>query len=89
MEIEQIIFSKEIEGKLLKIEISDFKNNSYIHFRWWYQSYDGEFLPSNEGVGFRLEVESVRTIVDNLSKLLTVADLELILRERKNQILPG
>lgn len=85
MEIEQVIFTKEIDDKLLKIEISEFKNNSYIHFRWWYQSYDGEFLPSNEGVGFRLEIESIRTIVDNLSKLLTISDLELILRERKNK----
>lgn len=87
METNEAIFSKEIDGKLLKIEISDFKENKYIHFRWWYQTYDGEFLPSNEGVGFSLEIESIRTIVANLAKLLTQADLELILSERKNKVI--
>lgn len=85
--IEQVVFSKEMDGKLLKIEVSKFKENNYVHFRWWYQSYDGEFLPSNEGIGFKLEVESIRVIVNNLSKMLTISDLEGILNERKNKVI--
>lgn len=81
----KIIYEKEIEGKQLRIEISSFRDKEYLHFRWWYESYDEGFLPSSEGVSVPLDLESVKLIVTELINILTIKDLEEILGKRKDQ----
>lgn len=83
-----VIFQKEIEGKQLRIEISEFKGKEYLHFRWWYESYDEGFLPSNEGISMPVDLEGIKTIVEEFTNLLPIKDLEEILGKRKNQRVP-
>lgn len=81
----KVIFQKQIEGKQLRIEVSEFKEKFYVHFRWWYESYDEGFLPSNEGVSMPVDLEGIKVIVEELTNLLSIKDLEEILVKRKNQ----
>lgn len=85
MDNSRIIFEKVVDGKQLRVEVSTFKDKEYLHFRWWYESYDEGFLPSNEGVSMPVDLESAKIIMSELASLLTIKDLEEILVKRKNQ----
>lgn len=82
--MEKIIYEKDQGDKQLKVEISHFKDKYYLNFRWWYLSYDEGYLPSDDGVNIPFDYETIKHLVNSLSKYLTVAELEVILDERKN-----
>lgn len=84
----KVIFQKEIEGKQLRVEISEFRDKEYLHFRWWYESYDEGFMPSNEGISMPVDLEGIKIIVEQFANLLPIKDLEEILVKRKDQRVP-
>jgi len=89
IKIEKLIFSKEIDDQLLKIEVTKFKDIDYIHFRWWYKTFDEEYLPSDKGISIPMNLESIKVIMQELSTLMSIKDIENLLHERKNTKIPG
>jgi hypothetical protein len=42
-------------GEIIRIELSEYKGNTYLNLRVWYTDKDGEYKPTQKGVSFTTE----------------------------------
>jgi hypothetical protein len=68
MESSEILYEKLIEENLdkgyqLKLVMTDFKEVLYLQIRKYFLSYEGEWLPSREGVSMPASIENVQNLL--------------------------
>lgn len=68
---EKIIFENEEKGFQYKLTVSEFRDVEYLHIRKYFLSYEGDYIPSNEGASFPATVENVFALLDGLLELVS------------------
>jgi Transcriptional Coactivator p15 (PC4) len=63
---EKIIAENIDKGTQLRLVISEFRDEQYLHLRKYYLSYEGEYVPSKEGASFPASISSVYALLDGL-----------------------
>jgi len=80
-----IQYSKVIEedmakGFQVRLVINDFKDTTYFQLRKYFLSYEGEWVPSREGVSIPASTENIYAILDGLFDICSKAEGEDIIR---------
>jgi len=79
-----ILYSKLIEENLekgyqIRLVVNDFKDITYIQLRKYFLSYEGEWIPSREGVSIPAGLENVYGLLDGLLDIVAQAEgIEII-----------
>ncbi len=86
-----ILFSKILQenddkGLQIRLVVNDFRDITYIQLRKYFLSYEGEWLPSREGVSFPLTIENSYFLLDGLLEILSKSEGEAIITKYYNQI---
>jgi hypothetical protein len=81
---ENILYSKTIEenmdkGFQVRLAVNDFRDTTYIQLRKYFLSYEGEWVPSREGVSIPASTENIYAILDGLFEICSVAEGEEII----------
>ena len=81
-----LIYEKVIHEDLnkfiqLRLVINEFRDIEYLHIRKYYMDFDGEWLPSSEGVSMPLDLSNVVELFDGLVEVLSIAESKTILEE--------
>lgn len=76
---ENILYSKTIEenmdkGFQVRLAVNDFRDTTYIQLRKYFLSYEGEWVPSREGVSIPASTENIYAILDGLFEICSVAE---------------
>ena len=76
---ENILYSKTIEenmdkGFQVRLAVNDFRDVTYIQLRKYFLSYEGEWVPSREGVSIPASTENIYAILDGLFEICSVAE---------------
>ena len=76
---ENILYSKTIEenmdkGFQVRLAVNDFRDTTYIQLRKYFLSYEGEWVPSREGVSIPASTENIYAILDGLLEICSVAE---------------
>jgi hypothetical protein len=66
---EKILFSNEDKNFDVRVVLSEFKGNEYLHVRKYFQSYEGDYLPSKEGISIPASLVNVYKLLDILIEL--------------------
>ncbi len=74
-----ILYSKLIEENLekgfqIRLVVNDFRDVTYIQLRKYFLSYEGEWLPSREGVSIPAGLENVYNLLDGLLDIVAQAE---------------
>jgi hypothetical protein len=82
---ENIQFSKIIDenmdkGFQIRLAVNDFRDTTYIQLRKFFLSYEGEWVPSREGVSIPASTENIYAILDGLFEICSVAEGEEIIK---------
>jgi len=80
-----IQYSKVIEenmekGFQVRLVINDFRDVVYFQLRKYFLSYEGEWVPSREGVSIPASTENIYAILDGLFEICSKAEGEDIIR---------
>jgi hypothetical protein len=82
---ENILYSKIIEenmdkGFQVRLAVNDFRDITYIQLRKFFLSYEGEWVPSREGVSIPASTENIYALLDGLFDICSQAEGEEIIR---------
>lgn len=64
----------------LKLTVSEFREKYYINIRKYFQSYEGEFVPSKEGVSMEANMENIYALLDGLFEIVSQGEATEIIK---------
>ena len=76
---DNIHYNKLIEenmekGFQVRLAVNDFRETTYIQLRKFFLSYEGDWVPSREGVSIPASTENIYAILDGLFEICSVAE---------------
>ena len=71
---EKIIFQNEEKGLQLRAVVSEFREVEYFHLRRYYLSYEGEYVPTKEGISMPMSIQNVYSLLDALVEICAKAE---------------
>lgn len=88
---ENIQFSKIIDenmdkGFQVRLVVNDFRDTTYIQLRKYFLSYEGEWVPSREGVSIPATTENIYGLLDGLFEICSVAEGKEIIEHYYNKV---
>lgn len=63
----------------LKLTVSEFREKYYVNIRKYFQSYDGDFVPSREGVSMEASMENIYALLDGLFDIVSQGEAREII----------
>ena len=86
-----IVYSKIIEenmdkGFQLRLVVSEFREETYIQFRKYFLSYEGDWVPSRDGVSTIISFDNVYAIIDGMLDICSKSEGEEIIMKYYNKI---
>lgn len=82
----KIINENDDKGFQIRLTVSDFRDVTYIQLRKYFLSYEGEWLPSREGISIPLSIENSYALLDGLLDVLSQSEGEEIITKYFDQI---
>lgn len=88
---ENILYSKTIEenmdkGFQVRLAVNDFRDITYIQLRKFFLSYEGEWVPSREGVSIPASTENIYALLDGLFDICSQAEGEEIIKHYSEKL---
>lgn len=86
-----IQYSKVIEenmekGFQVRLVINDFRDTAYFQLRKYFLSYEGEWVPSREGVSIPASTENIYAMLDGLFDICSKAEGEAIIKHYSEKL---
>jgi len=73
---EKLIYENEAKAYQLKLVVNEFKDIQYIHIRKYFLSYEGEYVPSKEGVSMEASLYNIFALLDGLLDIVSHAEAD-------------
>jgi hypothetical protein len=87
IQYEKLIDENLEKGFQVKLVINDFKNITYIQLRKYFLSYEGEWIPSKEGISIPATLENIYNMLYGLLDICSYSEAKFIIEDISNQIL--
>lgn len=75
---EKIVHEDTAKLIQLRLVVNEFREKEYVHIRKYYMDYEGEWLPSKEGISFPLDFSNLYNLLAGISDITTEAEKALI-----------
>jgi hypothetical protein len=87
-----ILYEKLIEENLdkgfqVRLVVNDFKDVTYLQLRKYFLSYEGDWIPSREGVSIPASLQNIYSLLDGLFDICSQAEGEEIIESYARQLL--
>ncbi len=84
---EKLIYENTDKFYQLRLTISEFRNEYYINIRKYFQSYEGEYLPSKEGISMIASLHNILSLTDGLMQICAKEENTRLIYEHFKPIL--
>ena len=86
-----ILYDKLVEenmdkGYQIRLVVNEFREVIYIQLRKYFLSYEGDWVPSREGVSIPASFENIRAMLDGLLDICASAEGEELITEYYSRI---
>jgi len=68
---EKVIYEDEIKCFQLRLVLNEFREKVYLHIRKYFLSFEGEYIPSREGVTMELTMSNSFALMDGLLEIMS------------------
>ena len=69
------VFFNEAKYEKVFLTINSFRGKEYFHIRKYYLDFEGEYLPTNQGVSFPASLETTVALFDSLCQILDESEV--------------
>ena len=66
---EKLVYENEPKGYQLRLVVNEFRGVQYVHLRKYFLSYEGEYIPSREGVSMEASMDNILSLLDGLIEI--------------------
>lgn len=92
MSAENLLYEKVIsenldKGYQIRLVISVFREIEYIHIRKYFLSFEGDWVPSKEGVGIPLTIQNSYALLEGFAEICSGIEEEDCLSEQFHSIM--
>jgi len=77
---EHLIAENFEKGFQVKLVVNDFREITYIQLRKYFLSYEGEWIPSREGISIPASIENIHNLIYGLLDICAKAEGEQIIK---------
>jgi len=78
---EKLIYENEIKGYQLKLVVNEFRGLQYVHLRKYFLSYEGEYVPSREGVSMEASIHNILSLLEGLMEICSLEESDSTILE--------
>lgn len=82
---EKLIYQNDDKFYQLKLTVSEFKDKYYLNVRKYFQSYEGDFIPSKEGVSMEASINNIASLLEGLLEIVAQEEGKVVLRDLYNK----
>jgi hypothetical protein len=75
------------EHNQIRLVINEFNGIEYLHLRKYYLSFEEEWLPSNVGISFPLDLQNSKELFAGLAEILSNAESKEVIKEYFKELL--
>lgn len=68
---EKLVYENELKGYQLRLVVNEFREVQYVHLRKYFLSYEGDYIPSREGVSMEASLDNVLSLLDGLMEIVS------------------
>lgn len=68
---EKLIYQNDDKFYQLKLTVSEFKEKYYVNVRKYFLSYEGEYIPSKEGISMEASMDNILSLLDGLMEIVS------------------
>lgn len=68
---EKLIYQNDDKFYQLKLTVSEFREKYYVNIRKYFLSYEGEYIPSKEGISMEASMDNVLSLLDGLMEIVS------------------
>ena len=86
IQYEKLIEENIEKGYQVKLVVNDFRDTTYIQLRKYFLSYEGDWVPSREGVSIPASTENIYALLDGLFDICSKAEGEEIIKQYANKL---
>jgi hypothetical protein len=77
----------ETDANQIRLTINEFRDIEYLHFRKYFLDFDGNWLPSKDGVSMPLSIANTQGLLEAMLDILALTESKTILEDHfKEQI---
>lgn len=89
-----ILYDKLIEenmdkGYQVRLVVNEFREVIYFQLRKYFLSYEGEWIPSREGISVPASIENIKSVLDGLLEICAKAEGTEVIEYYAEQIKNG
>lgn len=66
---EKLIYENEAKFYQLRLTVSEFRGIQYVNIRKYFLSYEGDYIPSKEGISMEASISNVHSLLEGLIEL--------------------
>jgi Transcriptional Coactivator p15 (PC4) len=87
---EKLIYENLDKFYQLKLTVSEFREKYYVNVRKYFQSYEGDFIPSKEGISMEASMHNILSLLDGLMEIVSKEESAALInkhfKDRLNEI---
>jgi hypothetical protein len=68
---EKLIYDNQDKFYQLRLVANEFKGRQYVHIRKYFQTYEGDYQASREGVSMEASISNILSLLDGLLELVS------------------
>ena len=68
---EKLIYQNDDKFYQLKLTVSEFREKYYVNIRKYFLSYEGEYIPSKEGISMEASMDNILSLLDGLMEIVS------------------
>lgn len=71
---EKIVYENDDKGLQLRVVVNVFREIEYFHLRKYFLSFEGEWVPTKEGVSFPMSIQNIYAVLDALIEICSKSE---------------
>lgn len=68
---EKLIYTNEDKFYQVRLVVNEFRGIQYLHLRKYFLSYEGDYIPSKEGVSMAASINNIYSLLDGLLEIVS------------------
>jgi hypothetical protein len=68
---EKLVYDNQDKFYQLRLVANEFKGRQYVHIRKYFQTYEGDYQASREGVSMEASISNILSLLDGLVELVS------------------
>ena len=69
VEYEKTIYENLEKGYQLRLVVNEFRGIQYLHIRKYFLTYEGDFMPSKEGISMAASLQNIFSLLDGMIEI--------------------